>query len=101
LVADGKWIQPSTSGGKHIKCEYFVMIELAIPWAPDLEIYSPVVLYAPQNAVWANWQPPAWIATAVPQQVDARLAVPQGYVMDVHPNNVMLTPQEVHVQMQI
>ena len=45
----GNPIKPSTSS-KMIQCEYNVMVEMDIPWAPDLEIYIPTVIYAPQSA---------------------------------------------------
>jgi len=63
LVANGSWVQPS-SNGKHLKARYEVLIELDIPWAPDLEIYAPVVMYAPQPVDWAQFQAPAWAAAA-------------------------------------
>jgi len=71
----GKGIQPSTNS-RLVKCQYFMMIELDVPWAPDLEIYSPVVIYAPLHPGWAQWQPPAWIQEAIPQQVNNVVAVP-------------------------
>jgi len=60
-----------------VKCSYQVMIELSIPWAPDLEIYEPVKIYEPMSPSWAQWQPPAWIKQAQIQQVNQQLAVPQ------------------------
>jgi len=68
-------IQPSTNS-RVIKCKYYVMIELDIPWAPDLEIQVPVIIYAPQNALWQNWHPPTWFQNAQLQKVNSQLAVP-------------------------
>eukprot|EP01114_Cavostelium_apophysatum_P007304 TRINITY_DN1936_c0_g1_i1.p1 TRINITY_DN1936_c0_g1~~TRINITY_DN1936_c0_g1_i1.p1 ORF type:complete len:320 (+),score=75.70 TRINITY_DN1936_c0_g1_i1:210-1169(+) len=68
-------IAPFTNSGL-VKCNYIIMIEMAIPWAPDLEIFSPVPIYAAQNQAWAQWAPPAWVAGAQVQQVCSQLMVP-------------------------
>jgi len=81
LLSDGHYIQPSTNG-KHVKARYEVMIECSIPWAPDLEIYAPVIMYAPQPLDWVNWQPPTWAATA--QQL-APVSLGGGQVTPVSP----------------
>jgi len=70
----GHFIQASTNS-RLVKCNYSMMIEMDIPWAPDLEIYSPVIIYAPQSPSWAQWRPPVWISQAQPQQVCAQLSV--------------------------
>jgi len=75
----GHFIQASSTS-KLVKCSYQMMIEMDIPWAPDLEIYSPVIIYTPQSQLWAQWQAPAWIAEAQPQQVCAQLAVPMDII---------------------
>jgi len=75
LVSMGKNIPPSTRS-KMVSCEYKVLIEMDIPWCPDVEIYSPVKIYAVQNPMWAAWQPPTWISTAQVQSVCAEFAVP-------------------------
>jgi len=70
-----KSIRPS-SESKYIKCKYEAMIALDIPLAPDLEIITPVIIYAPQNAMWANWAPPSWASTAtVVNEVNPQFAV--------------------------
>jgi len=70
-----KIVKPATRGS-HVTCTYNMMIEMAVPWAPDIEIYSPVEIYAPQSQAWSQWQPPAWISQAQPQVVCAQIAVP-------------------------
>jgi len=71
----GKFVKSSTSS-RLVNCKYDIMIEMDIPWAPDVEIYSPVKIYSPQSANWLQWQPPVWIAEAQPQIVCAQLAIP-------------------------
>jgi hypothetical protein len=72
----GHLLQAST-GSKMVKCEYTIMIEMDIPWAPDLEIYVPIKIYAPMSPSWLSWTPPQWIASAQVQPVSAQVAVPQ------------------------
>lgn len=72
-------IQPSASS-KYVSCEYQIQIELDIPWAPDLDIYVPIQIYAPQNDAWSAWQPPTWAAQAQQQQVSSDLAVDAAYL---------------------
>jgi len=87
----GHFIQPFTHS-KLVKCSYKIMIEMAIPWAPDLEIYIPVSIYAPQNQMWAQWQPPTWIAEAKQQQVNAQLAVPVEVIAQQMVNGIFHSP---------
>jgi len=72
----GKRIKSATTS-RLVKCQYQVMVELSIPWAPDLEIYAPVKIYEPLSANWLQWQAPTWITQAQVQQVNQQLAVPQ------------------------
>lgn len=55
-------IQPQTNG-KLINCKYWVDVEVAIPWAPDIEIHMPISIFAPAPPE-ARWQqfdlPPGW-----------------------------------------
>jgi len=76
-----KPIKPSTAS-RLVSCRYDMMVEMDIPWAPDLEIYSPVTIYAPQAPAWVNFQAPAWINQAQMQSVCPQVAVPQN-VLDV------------------
>lgn len=69
-------LQASTES-KMVKCEYQIMIEMDIPWAPDLEIFVPIKIYAPMSPSWLSWSPPQWIASAQIQQVSSQVAVPQ------------------------
>lgn len=88
----GHYIQPSTSS-KYVKCEYQVMIEMDIPWAPDLEIYSPITLYAPQNTGWYQWTPPSWVSEAQVQSVDSQFAVPEEVLQSrMNENGVFIPP---------
>jgi hypothetical protein len=68
-------IKPSTKSGL-VECKYHVLIEMDIPWAPDIEIPSPVTIYMPLSAAWAGWAPPAWASHCVTQQVHPALRVP-------------------------
>jgi hypothetical protein len=58
-----KPLRPSTESSR-VECKYEVMVEMSIPWAPDLEIYNPITLYAPQSSFWASWVPPPWVSQA-------------------------------------
>jgi len=71
----GHIIQPSTHS-QLVSCRYDIMIEMSIPWCPDLEIFTPTTFYAPQNQLWAQWAAPSWSAQAQVQQVNSNLAVP-------------------------
>jgi hypothetical protein len=63
-----------------------------IPWAPDIEIPSPVTIYAPQSQAWTIWQPPAWVGSAVPQAVNPALAVPANLLAERVRNGVFVPP---------
>jgi len=93
----GKPIKPATSS-RLIKCHYIIMVEMDIPWAPDLEIYSPVTIYAPQNPLWVNWSAPAWISQAQVQQVCTQVAVPKE-IIDVRLNSGYFAPPPNTVNM--
>jgi hypothetical protein len=81
----GHVIHSSTSS-RLVKCQYKMMIEMEIPWAPDLEIFSPVTIYAPQSQAWATWQPPVWISEAQIQAVNSKISVPNEIAITMNTN---------------
>jgi len=108
LGKKGHCIQASTNS-KLIQCKYLVMVEMSVPWAPDLEIYSPVILYQPQSSSWANWSPPNWLNQAVPQVVCNQLAVSSeilasrmqgGYFQPPQISLNLLQPPQIQIQMK-
>jgi len=88
----GHAIHASTSS-KLVKCQYKMMIEMDIPWAPDLEIFSPVTIYAPQSQMWMQWRPPVWVADAQIQQVCGTLSVPNDVAITINSNASHPPPQ--------
>jgi len=99
MCKKSKPLKPS-SASKMVQCKYTIMIEMDIPWAPDLEIFSDVTIYACQSAPWMAWTAPTWIAQAQMQQIScAQLAVPQqildtrvhGGVFSAPPNDINVT----------
>jgi len=91
-----KPIKP-TSGSRMVNCSYSMMVEMDIPWAPDLEIYSPVTIYAPQSQAWVNWAAPSWVGQAQVQQVCTQLAIPKD-LLDAR-MTVFTTPANANVTM--
>eukprot|EP01102_Stenamoeba_stenopodia_P005146 TRINITY_DN15657_c0_g1_i1.p1 TRINITY_DN15657_c0_g1~~TRINITY_DN15657_c0_g1_i1.p1 ORF type:complete len:418 (+),score=83.57 TRINITY_DN15657_c0_g1_i1:88-1254(+) len=85
------YLRPTTKSNL-IECRYHILIEMDIPWAPDIEIPSPVTIYAPQSQTWSVWQPPAWIANAVIQPVNPAVAVPAHLLEERVRNGVFVPP---------
>jgi len=81
----GHILQPSTSS-RLVKCRYDIMIEMDIPWAPDIEIYAPTTIYAPQNQAYLQWKPPTWISEVQIQPVCSQLAVSNDIALKMNTN---------------
>lgn len=64
-AADG--MLSATTKSRLIECKYVVEIEVAIPWAPDIELYLPVTIYVPGAGAIPVAAPPAWTQQAVAQ----------------------------------
>jgi len=93
-----KPIKPTTAS-RLVSCNYNMMVEMDIPWAPDLEIYSPVIIYAPQAQAWVNWVQPAWIGQAQMQQVCSQVAVPKDILDARVTGGLFSTPANVNLVM--
>jgi len=93
-------VKPATNA-KLLQCKYTMMIEMDIPMAPDVELYSPVVIYAPQSPAFMQWQPPVWIAQAQQQTVCAQLAVPPEIAIQFANPNFYAPPPQISIQVQL
>jgi len=76
----------ATTSSRLVKCRYDLMIEMDIPWAPDIELYTPVTIYAPQASGWLQWKPPSWIGEVQIQQVCSELAVSNDIALTMNQN---------------
>lgn len=85
------YLKPSTKSGL-VECKYHVLIEMDIPWAPDIEIPSPVTLYMPLSPSWTNWAPPAWANHCITQSVHPSLAVPEHILRERVQNGFFVAP---------
>eukprot|EP00128_Syssomonas_multiformis_P005446 Colp12_sorted_trinity150504_noHs@22383 len=70
-----KAISPGTKS-PHIKCRYYVSIEMQVPWAPDICIEVPVTIMPPINQSWVNFAAPVWASQCQVQMVDPRYCMP-------------------------
>jgi len=86
------------SDSKLLQCKYTMMIEMDIPMAPDVELYSPVVIYAPQSSAFLQWQPPVWISQAQPQTVCAQLTVSPEFAAQFANPNFYAPPPQIEIQ---
>ncbi len=59
--------EPSTDGHL-VKCNYRLIVELHVPWSPNVKVTTPVQIYAPQLTTYsANIvMPPNWAPTIMP-----------------------------------
>lgn len=94
LLDNHKPIQPST-GSKYIDCHYSVTIECDVPWAPDLIISSPIIIYSGANEQWQHWQQPSWIGEAsLGTNINPNLAVPQDILESRFGQNGIFQPPQ-------